>query len=115
MNEEKSILDFNPSGRDKPEKFDVKGFKDRARGSIKSIFTHMFPQGKMRGNEFIIGDLNGAPGDSCSFNLEKDGVGSEFNGGQSFSDFIDVWQKVYGCNFAEAVKGISEKFSIPKD
>ena len=48
MNEEKSKLDFNPSGRDKPEKFDVKGFKDRARGSIKSIFTHMFPQGKMR-------------------------------------------------------------------
>ena len=68
----------------------------------------------MRGNEFIIGDLNGAPGDSCSFNLEKDGVGSEFNGGQSFSDFIDVWQKVYGCNFAEAVRDISNKFAIYK-
>ena len=112
MTKEKNNLDFNQVGHEGSVKFDIKSFKDRSRGSLKTIFTHMFPNGKIRGNEFVVGDLNGAPGDSCSFNLDKDGVGSEFNGGQSFSDFIDVWQKVYGCNFAEAVRDISNKFAI---
>jgi len=113
MTKEKNKLDFNQVGHEDSVKFDIKGFKDRSRGSLQRIFTHMFPNGKLRGNEFVVGDLNGAPGDSCSFNLEKDGVGSEFNGGQSFSDFIDVWQKVYHCNFAESIRDISNKFAIP--
>jgi len=73
MTKEKNNLDFNQVGHEGSVKFDIKSFKDRSRGSLKTIFTHMFPNGKIRGNEFVVGDLNGAPGDSCSFNLDKDG------------------------------------------
>ena len=106
-------LDFNQVGNDIPSQFDVTDFKIRAKGSLKSIFSYMFPNGRIRGNEFVIGDLQGAPGDSCSFNLDKDGLGSEFNGGNSFSDFIDVWSYSQNTSFQDSVKEISERFGIP--
>ena len=110
---EENYLDFNLVGSEEPSRFDVQDFKERSRGSLRSIFIHLFPNGKIRGSEFIIGNMEGDPGDSCSFNLEKDGVGSEFNGGESFSDFIDVWSYVHNCSFPDAVEHISERFSIP--
>lgn len=106
-------LDFNQAGNDIPSQFDVTDFKTRAKGSLKSIFGYMFPNGRIRGNEFVIGNLDGSPGDSCSFNLDKDGLGSEFNGGNSFSDFIDVWSYSQNVSFQDSVKEISERFGIP--
>ena len=108
-----SNLDFNQAGNDIPSQFDVTDFKTRAKGSLKSIFGYMFPNGRIRGNEFVIGNLDGSPGDSCSFNLDKDGLGSEFNGGNSFSDFIDVWSYSQNISFQDSVKDISERFGIP--
>ena len=76
---------------------DIELFKRECSSRLSQIFFHLFPNGRIRGKEFIVGDLDGSPGDSVSFNLDssKLGVGGEFNslgGHKMFSDFIEVWR-----------------------
>ena len=72
--------------------FDLSRFKDECFPRLSHILQHLLPQGRVRGSEFVCGDLDGSFGDSCSFSLNREtpGVGGEFNGSRMFGDFIDL-------------------------
>ena len=55
---------------EKFDSIDIDSFKLKCSTRLSDIFFHLFPSGRIRGKEFIIGDLNGKPGDSVSFSLE---------------------------------------------
>ena len=97
---------------------DIELFKRECSSRLSQIFFHLFPNGRIRGKEFIVGDLDGSPGDSVSFNLDssKLGVGGEFNslgGHKMFSDFIEVWRYKKNVDFITAVKDIGEFIGNP--
>ena len=94
--------------------FDLDRFKSQCQSRLPHILQHLLPNGKIKGEEFVCGDLYGSPGDSCSFSLNKNtpGLGGEFNGGKMFGDFIDLWQHVKNCDFQDAVKDIGDYISV---
>ena len=103
---------------EKFDSIDIDSFKLKCSTRLSDIFFHLFPSGRIRGKEFIIGDLNGKPGDSVSFSLDssKLGVGGEFNGmggHKMFSDFIDVWKHKKNVDFITAVEDISNFIGSP--
>ena len=108
-------VNFNTVNLVKEKKdFDLSRFKDECFPRLSHILQHLLPQGRVRGSEFVCGDLDGSFGDSCSFSLNREnpGLGGEFNGSRMFGDFIDLWQHQHGCSFGEAVEEISDFMSI---
>lgn len=66
----------------------------------------LLPQGKRRGNHWLVGDLSGSPGESLQITISGSAAGR-------FVDFANpevkgatplyLWHKVKGCSFKEAV------------
>lgn len=66
---------------------------------------HLFPNGKRVGHEWVVGDIHGNAGQSLKIVLDgpKTGVGSDFATGQTYGDFLDVWQAQQGCTLSMAM------------
>ncbi|NDD54353.1 hypothetical protein EBZ39_10835 [bacterium] len=62
-----------------------------------SILKQWFPLGKKNGNEFKIGDIKGAKGDSLSINL-KTGLWKDFASGESGGDLISLYAAFRGID-----------------
>ncbi|MFT4347279.1 toprim domain-containing protein [Bartonella ancashensis] len=69
-----------------------------------SIAEMLLPQGKKKGNDWLVGNVHGDAGRSLSLCLSGDKAGlwydfAEGNGG----DLLDLWCHVKGINFAQAL------------
>ena len=68
-----SFLDFNdaaPQGRAQPASLDREAILSRAKMQLEPLLQMLFPHGKRRGREFVVGNLQGEPGDSLCVALE---------------------------------------------
>ncbi len=65
-----------------------------------------FPAGKKRGHEFVVGDLNGSPGDSLSINLNT-GVWRDFASGDGGGDLIALYAAMHRIEQGEAYKRLT--------
>ncbi len=127
-----NVIDFNAaplqgyfSSRQENDPNYLDGLKRRMAMRAQSILFHLFPNGRVHGQEFHIGDVHGAPGKSLKISLREDrlGVGADFEAGQHFSDLIDVWAAATGriarrsSDFAEIIEEIEgylgDKTSYP--
>ena len=66
------------------------------------LFT-WFPQGKLAGQEFVIGDISGKPGKSLSVNL-KTGIWSDFSTGDAGRDLISLYARKENIKDIDAAK-----------
>lgn len=80
--------------------------------SAESLLHSWLPGGKMVGREFVAGSIDGEPGQSFKFNVDK-GCGSDFATGHKFGDLIDVYAGVKRLAIGEAAKELS-KMVLPK-
>jgi hypothetical protein len=72
-------------GRDLPE------IKDRLNNAAASALQWLFPRGRLIRNEFRVGDISGAEGESLRFNVRRC-TGADFNGGEKgFAGVLDVF------------------------
>ena len=69
----------------------------------ESLCNEWFPAGKKRGHEFVVGDLQGAPGESLSINLNS-GVWMDFATGESGGDFISLFAAMHRIEQGEAFR-----------
>lgn len=65
-----------------------------------------FPAGKKRGREYVVGDLQGNPGESLSINL-RTGVWSDFASGEGGGDLISLYAAMNSIEQGEAYKRLT--------
>lgn len=85
---------------------DFQGINANLLARSRDFLSHLFPAGKVRGHEFVVGDIDGNPGESLSINLDK-GCGSDFATGEVFSDLIAVYAAHHRIGMGEAAKRLS--------
>lgn len=71
-----------------------------------SLCRDWFPDGRRRGHEFVIGDLNGSAGDSLSVNLNT-GVWCDFSTGEGGGDLISLYAAMHRIEQGEAFNRLS--------
>ena len=74
------------------------------------LLTAWFPRGRRRGNEYVIGDISGAEGDSLGINLNT-GKWADFNGKESGGDLISLYAAWQGIGNGEAAKRLAIEFN----
>lgn len=72
----------------------------------ESLCAEWFPAGKRRGHEFVVGDLQGAPGESLSINLNT-GVWMDFASGETGGDLIALYAAMHRIEQGEAYKRLT--------
>ncbi len=71
------------------------------------------PAGKKRGAEWVLGDLDGNPGESLSINL-RTGLWSDFSAGDKGGDLISLYAAIFRLRYADAARELSAKVgSLP--
>lgn len=77
---------------------------------LPSYLQRLIPNGELKGHEFIAGDIDGNPGRSFSFNVNK-GVGKDFSTGEVFT-IVSLVAKIYNTSTKEAYKKIIREWGL---
>lgn len=113
-------LDFNDApdqGVALKSKHDARELKQRLLGSLQNVLMYLFPAGKQRGKQFIVGDLEGNPGKSLVVELEgsRAGMWMDFATGEG-GDIFDAWARVMGIDatsrFPELVESVAQWLGV---
>jgi len=74
--------------------------------NAEHLLRELFPQGRLQGREFCVGNINGDAGDSLKVNLDT-GKWSDFASGEKGgSDLISLWARARGIKQGEAARAI---------
>ena len=94
-----------------------KQISDRLNSVADSVCRHLLPDGKRQGHEWVVGNLDGAAGDSLKICISgsKIGVGADFATGQTFGDLLDVWMAARGCDLKTAMLEASNYLGVQPD
>ena len=96
-------LDFNDAPTwGQQERLDLFQLKIALTANCEAVCYHLFPSGKVKGKEFLVGDISGTPGKSLSINL-KSGVWADFASDQK-GDLVELWMKSRRLDFVQACK-----------
>lgn len=90
---ESSYFDFNDAGDQAPGTTeDVEGLRHALTERLESALLFLFPQGRIRGGKFYVGDIDGSPGKSLVVELEGARRGLWFDFATNMGgDAIDAW------------------------
>jgi hypothetical protein len=93
-------LDYNNAPEQRVETAaDTQALRDGLLDRLESVLLYLFPSGRIRGNKFYVGDIDGAPGKSLVVELDgpRRGLWKDFaddDGG----DLIAAWAKSRGLS-----------------
>jgi P4 family phage/plasmid primase-like protien len=87
---------------------DFKSIHDRALPYLDRLLFDWFPEGEIRGDEFVVGNWGGTKGDSLSINLKK-GFGKDFASGETAGDIIAIAAKHFNVKMSEAAAIVEER------
>lgn len=90
---------------------DFLSLAQRLLSQSRTLLAQWFPAGKVRGHEFVVGDLAGAEGESLSINLNT-GRWGDFSSGEKGGDLISLYAAMEGITQGEAAKRLSADTSI---
>lgn len=95
-------LDFNDApDQSAPQKQKVSSLevRDEVLNQLPSVLSYLFPVGKQRHQQFLVGDIEGNAGKSLVVELEgaKAGMWIDFATGDG-GDIFDLWAKVHGLD-----------------
>lgn len=108
-------MDFNDApeqGIAVRESFDAQDLKTQLIGRLPEALAYLFPNGKTRSNQFVIGDLQGNTGKSLVVDLQgqKAGMWIDFATNEG-GDVIDLWAEVNGLdsqrNFPQVIESVA--------
>lgn len=77
---------------------------------LADYLQRKFPAGKLIGREFVMGDIDGTPGRSFSFNVDK-GIGSDFSTGETYN-IVKLISKNNNLSEKEAYKKIMREWGV---
>jgi hypothetical protein len=86
------FLDFNEVPAVAPARYDRDEIRKQLLNRLEPMLMHLFPRGKCRGAQFLVGNLQGEPGDSLVVELagDKRGLWIDFATGES-GDILALW------------------------
>jgi len=87
-----------------------KAIADRLLADAPRYLSEWFPQGKLKGREFVVGSLQGEAGHSLSINIDT-GIWRDFASGKGSADLISLYAAIHDVKQSEAAK----HFSTSKD
>lgn len=93
---------------------DFTGLKQYLQNRSDSIVREIFPNGKQKGREYSVANLQGDAGNSVSFNLDT-GLWGEFGDGPDGprgSDIISLYAAKEGISQADAYDQLSERYGF---
>lgn len=82
--------------------------------NFRALVQEWFPHGQPRGREWVVGDLDGNPGDSLSINTE-DGIWKDFATGEGGSDPIGLYAAMRRIKPGEAALELAQRFGVNTD
>ena len=105
MNGNVTWMDFNDAGLQQTETpqrnlaAENEEIKSRLTTRIEEVLFHLLPSGKSRYGKFLIGDVEGNPGESMKVELTGDKAGVWYDHAVGHGgDILDLWAKVRGMN-----------------
>lgn len=104
--QDKAVLPKGPTRKPAPSsKPNYDAINAAALRACPEILEQWLPSGKVRGNEFVCGDLMGNPGHSLSINLNK-GLWKDFGTGDGGGDLISLYAAIHNLKQSEAAKAL---------
>jgi len=88
---------------------DIKVLAQHLLGDCLALLAQWLPNGKLRGKEYQIGDLQGSPGDSLSINT-KTGAWKDFATGEAGGDLIALYAAINSITMKEAYRELSKGY-----
>ena len=79
-----------------------------------SVLSEWFPLGKIRGSEFVVGNIQGDPGDSLSINVST-GRWADFAADISGGDLISLYAKMHSLSQGDAAKKLNPDWKPHKN
>ena len=104
-------LDYNNAPEQRLETAaDTQALRDGLLDRLESVLLYLFPSGRIRGNKFYVGDIDGAPGKSLVVELDgpRRGLWKDFaddDGG----DLIAAWAKSRGLSTQQDFPRIADE------
>lgn len=90
---------------------------DRLNARVEAVCKTLYPNGKRLGHEWVVGNTDGAAGDSLKICLAgtKIGVWADFATGESGGDLLDLWCIARNVNLKQAMNEASGWLGIAQD
>lgn len=79
----------------------------------RTLLSEWFPAGKFRGHEFVMGDVHGSEGESCSVNVNT-GMWADFSSGDKGGDLISLYAAANRIEQGVAFKALSNGSGIKR-
>jgi len=98
---------------------DKDDLRARLLDQLEVVLVYLFPHGKRQGSHFVVGNLQGDPGDSLVIELEgaKRGIWIDFATGES-GDVLALWAAVRGFilprDFGDLLNDVGDWLAVPR-
>ena len=90
----------------------IRAVASQAEPHIRRICEHLFPHGKVYGSEFVVGNIQGDPGDSLSINLNH-GKWSDFAGTEpGGSDIVSLYAAAKQLSQSDAAEEVARLINV---
>jgi 5S rRNA maturation endonuclease (ribonuclease M5) len=99
--------------------YDKDDLRARLLDRLEVVLVYLFPHGKRQGTHFVVGNLQGDPGDSLVIELEgaKRGIWIDFATGES-GDVLALWAAVRGFSlprdFGDLLDDVGNWLAVPR-
>lgn len=102
---------------------DLRELSAKLNDAALATLRHLLPAGKVNGQEYCVGGLDGSPGQSLRVHMAgtKAGVWSDFASGECGGDLVDLWMAVRNLSLIETMDEVRAwlgverpKFVAPK-
>ncbi|CBJ41552.1 AAA family ATPase [Ralstonia solanacearum] len=113
------FLDFNHVPDVVLPQYNKDDIRARLLEQLESVLMSLFPHGKRRGPRFVVGNVQGEPGDSLAVELEgqKRGLWIDFATGES-GDVLTLWASARGFvlpgDFSQMLEDIGTWLAMPR-
>lgn len=94
------------TGRALISEFDFPSLNAQLLNGARTILSSWFPNGKIQGHEFKVGNLAGDKGESLSVNLST-GVWADFAANESGGDLVSLYAAAHGISQGDAYKQLA--------
>jgi hypothetical protein len=96
---------------------DIPDLAARLANQAEAVCRHLLPGGKRVHNEWFIGDVSGAKGDSLRVHLtgDKAGVWMDFANPSDTGDLVELWTRARRISKGNAIKEIKDWLGIQND
>lgn len=94
--------------------------KATALSQLSVLLAYLLPRGKQQGKQYVVGDIEGQPGNSLVVELESEraGLWHDFATGEG-GDIFDLWAQVFNLdvqqNFAQVMEAMTDYLRIPAE